>query len=154
MAPGNARRRIRPAHVAAGALLAAVGVGLTGCSTTRQIPLDSISSEGTGRATVVTNDQYTYNFEQVHVSGDSLIGTYYVTEERVTEDGDVAYVDVPHNTVLPRGRVTQVSVKRLDYGNTALLGAGAVLFGIWVGSLDEEEKADPTSGNIKGLPDP
>jgi len=154
MALGKPSRRIRLGSVAAGVLLAAVGTGLTGCSTTRQIPLDSISSEGTGRATVITNDQYTYNFEQVHVSGDSLIGTYFVTEEQVTADGDVAYVDVPRNTVLPRGRVSQVSVKRLDYGNTALLGAGAVLFGIWVGSLDDENDTEPTGGNTKGLPGP
>ena len=154
MALENARRRDWLAVLAAGALLAAAGSGLAGCSTTRQIPLDEIASEGTGRATVVTNDQYTYNFEQVHVSGDSLIGTYYVTEEQVTEDGNVAYVDVPRNTVLPRGRVAQVSVKRLDYGNTALLGAGAVLFGIWVGSLDDEKEVDQNTGHTKGLPAP
>jgi len=135
-------------------VLGALACGVAGCSTTRQVPLESIAAGGIGKATVVSNDSYVYNFEQVHVQGDSLVGTYYVVEEQVSPEGHVAYIDVPRRTILPAERVARIEIKRLDYGNTVLLGAGATLFAIWATSLDDEKEIQVTSAKTKGLPRP
>lgn len=134
--------------------LGALALGWAGCSTLQRVPLESITADGIGKATVVSTDNYIYNFEQVHVRGDSLVGTYYVVEEHVSAAGDVAYVDVPRYTILPAARVSRVEVKRLDYGNTALLGAGATLFAIWATSLDGEKDAPSVTGGTKHIPGP
>jgi len=149
---------MRPQRTARGvaelAVVGAVACALAGCSTVRDVPVESIASEGIGKATVISNDNYTYNFEQVHVQGDSLVGTYYVVEERVSGDGDVAYVDMPRHTTLPTHKIARVTVKRLDYGNTVLLGAGATLFTIWATSLDDEKDTQETNSNVKRIPTP
>jgi hypothetical protein len=148
-------RQQRAARGLAGVVaVGAVACALVGCSTVRQVPLESIAAEGIGKATVVSKDNYTYNFEQVHVQGDSLVGTYYVVEERVSANGNVAFVDVPRYTALPTHRVERVEIKRLDYGSTALLGAGATLFTIWATSLDDEPDTQQNNGNTKRIPTP
>ncbi len=134
--------------------LCVLAMGWLGCSTVQQVPLESITADGIGKATVVSRDNYVYNFERVQTRGDSLVGTYFVVEERASADGGVAFVDVPHHTILPAERVSRVEVKRLDYANTALLGAGATLFAIWATSLSDEKETRPTYGNTKGLPGP
>ncbi len=129
------------------ALLAAAG-----CSTTREVPVDTLVAAPTGRATVVTDENFTYNFERVEARGDSLIGTYYITEERISSSGAVAYVDVARHTVLPLSRIQSVQIKQLDYGNTLLLGAGATLFAIWATSLDDERDIDSNRPSSKENP--
>jgi hypothetical protein len=133
-------------------LALAAGALWAGCSTVRQIPFESIPAEGTGQAAVVTTDGYTFNFDRVEVRGDSLVGTYAVVEERVSAGGAVAYVDVPRHSVMARERVAHLEIKQLDYGNTALLGAGAVLFTVWAASLDDEKDIESQGGGGKRNP--
>lgn len=133
----------RPACIAT-ALLWLV---FAGCSSQRALPLDHFPAGGTGKARVSTQDGYTYNFEHVHVRGDSLIGSYTVVEERDQGNGEIAYVDVERYTTLPLDHVSKVEVKHFDYGNTILLGAGAVLLTIWARSvIDSGDENNDESG--------
>ncbi len=126
-------KRAKRAHVVwLVCLLLAVG-----CSSTRQVPFDDLRVSAAERADVHTVDDFVYTFESVAVRGDSLVGTYYVVEERITEGGAIAYVDAPRETVLPLSKISRVEIKELDYANTALLGAGATLFAIWATSLSD-----------------
>lgn len=103
----------------------------------RQVPIEKIPQDGTGRAEVITSDGHSYDFKRVLAQGDSLVGVYTVVEERVSDGGAIAYVDVDRATVLPLSQIASVEVKEFDYGNTALLGAGAVLFVIWAKQMGE-----------------
>jgi len=126
----------------------------TGCSVMREIPLNEVSSEGTGKADVVTNDGYVYSFENVYVAGDSLIGSYTLVEERLYKDGGVAYEDVEYNTVLPLANISHLETKHFDFGNTLLVGAGATLFGIWVADISGLDIDGEDQGSGKYIEDP
>lgn len=121
---------------------AGLALALLGCSSLRQVPPRSVSAEGLGGARLVLKDGYTYGFDRVYARGDSLVGVYSVVEERIGADGSVAYVDVARETVLPASSVDRVEVRRLDVSKSVLLGAGAVISGIWLagilGSGDDE----------------
>ena len=116
---------------------------LTGCATTRQVPIDCLPPEGTEKAIVVTTAQDKYQFRHVRVDGPNLVGTYLATEERIISGGSISYVDVERTTLLPLSLVDHIEVKQIDYANTALLGAGATLFAIWANSLSDSP-AEPT----------
>lgn len=125
--------------------IAGIGAGalaglLIGCTSIRQLPPDAIPDSGTGHARVVMRDGYTYGFERVLAQGDSLIGIYHVTEERVVENQEIAFVDLERRTVLQRGQVARVEIRRLDASKTLLLGAGAVISGVWLVSLFETDE--------------
>jgi hypothetical protein len=138
--------RGRAAWIAAAALVC----GPAGCTSIRQLPPGAISESGTGRARVVMRDGYTYGFERVLASGDSLIGIYRVSEERVIENSEIAYVDLERRTVLPRGRVERVEIRRLDVSKTLLMGAGAVISGFWLVSLFETDTKSADDGGKGG----
>ncbi|MBD3235634.1 MAG: hypothetical protein GF330_02895 [Candidatus Eisenbacteria bacterium] len=139
MQSGGARDRRR----CAGRLLGIFALlALVGCSATHRISLDTLSSDGVGQARVITRDGYSYDFERVAVRGDSLIGTYVVVEERIYGRDEIAYVDVERQTVLPLSVVEQVETRRIDIGNTLMLGAGATLFAIWAHSVVEPDEPE------------
>jgi hypothetical protein len=125
----------RRAWIGAGAL---AGL-LIGCTSIRQLPPDAIPESGTGHARVVMRDGYTYGFERVLAHGDSVIGIYHVTEEHVVENQEIAFVEMERRTVLQRGQVAHVEIRHLDASKTVLLGAGAVISGVWLVSLFESE---------------
>ena len=127
---------------------AALVAGL-GCSRMCEIPISDIDEIGTGRAQVVTKNGYIYEFEDVFVRQDSLVGTYSLTEERLYKDGSIAYVDVDYETILPVATVSHLEVKKTDVGNTILLGAGVTLLGLWVSGLDDTLPPDRTTGPYK-----
>ena len=112
------------------------------------------SRRASERARVTTVDGYTYDFARLAVRSDSLIGTYVVVEEQVLGRDEIAYVDVERHTVLPLSQVAHVDVKRFDYGNTVLMGAGAVLFVIWAESVigSDEPDDEGSGGNVKPPP--
>lgn len=129
-------------------LLALVAVG---CSSVREVPVRSLAPEGTGRARVVLRDGYSYAFRRVYPRNDSLVGVYHLVEERIGAGGDIAYVDVERETVLPAASVAHVEMRRLDLSKSLLMGAGAVIAGIYVVRLFEgPEKPDSKGG--KGNP--
>lgn len=111
---------------------------LMGCATTRQVPIDSLPPEGAKKAIVVTTAQDKYRFRHVRVDGPNLVGTYLATEERIVSGGSISYVDVERTTLLPLSLIDHIEIKRIDYANTALIGAGATLFAIWANSLDDD----------------
>jgi hypothetical protein len=137
--------RARFALIAAGAI---AGL-LVGCTSIHQLPPEAIPESGMGHARVVMRDGYAYGFERILARGDSLIGIYHVSEERVVENNDIAFVDLEHRTVLRRGEVERVEIRRLDASKTLLLGAGAVISGAWLVSLFQSD-AKPADEGGKG----
>ncbi len=142
--------RGRIARITAGVILGLLGSALSGCTSMRQLPPDAITQSGTGRARVIMRDGYTYGFERVVARGDSLIGIYHVSEERVVENGEIAYVDLERRTALPRARVARVEIRRLDVSKTLLLGAGGVISGFWLVSLFETDTKTTDHGGKGG----
>jgi hypothetical protein len=128
----------------AGLLLVMVGLG---CTSVRQLPVDALPPEGSGKARVVLRDGYDgYVFERVLVRGDSVIGVYQVVEERITPGGEIAFVDVDQQTVLRREAVAHVELRRLDWSKTFLVGAGGILAGFFLATLVDPGEADEESG--------
>lgn len=127
-------------------LLAFAIVAATGCSQICDIPVHEIDPDGAGKAQVVTTNGYIYDFENVFIRADSLVGSYKLTEERLSRDGSIAYVDVDHETVLPMSLVSHLQMKKTDVGNTVLLGAGATLLGFWISGLDDALVSRPSNG--------
>ncbi|MCK4305339.1 MAG: hypothetical protein KAY24_13965 [Candidatus Eisenbacteria sp.] len=113
-----------------------------GCSTARQVEVEQLRLNEMRGAIVSTLDGYTYSFSSVQVEGDNLIGTYQVVEEQINESGHIAFVDADQYIALPLTQIERVEVKRIDYGNTLLLGAGATLLVIWASSLSEDTQDD------------
>ncbi len=123
-----------------------------GCSGVREIPVDDVDSGGVGKADVVTRDGYVYNFEAIHVRGDSLYGSYSLVEERLYKDGGIAYEDVMYETALQLSNVSHIEVKKFDLGNTLLVGAGAALISVWLSDTAADEDGDSDTG--KYIEDP
>jgi hypothetical protein len=118
-------------------LVTAALVAATGCSQVCEIPVNEIDPDRIGKAQVITTNGYVYEFEDVFVRADSLVGTYQLTEERLYKDGSIAYVDVDYETVLSLTLVSHLEIEKTDIGNTILLGAGATVLGFWISGLDE-----------------
>jgi hypothetical protein len=148
MRGGTGGHRRAGLRVAALALLIA-----TGCSSMRTVPLDRIPPQGRGKTRVVMRDGYTYQFARVTARGDSLTGTYFVTEERFGEDGNVTYEDVARQTVLPAARIERLESRHWDASKSFLLGAGGALFAIWLrGVLTQTRTETVEHGNPKPNP--
>lgn len=131
-------------------LVAALLVLALGCSSVRTVPLERVSGAGQGDTRVVMRDGYVYQFDHVAVRGDSLYGSYRVTEERESLEGEVTFEDVTHQTILPVAGITRLEKKHWDISKNVLLGAGGVLFTIWLKqTLTNEEKEVVDYGNHK-----
>jgi hypothetical protein len=131
-------------------LVAALLALTLGCSSVRTVPIERVSAQGQGDTRVVMRDGYTYQFERVAVRGDSLYGSYPVTEEREGLKGEVIFEDVTRQTILPVRGIERLEVKHWDISRNLLLGAGGVLFTIWLRQvLTSEEKEVIDYGNHK-----
>ena len=131
-------------------LVAALLTFTLGCSSVRTVPIERVSTQGQGRTRVVMHDGYVYQFERVAVRDDSLYGSYQVTEEREGLGGEVIFEDVMRQTILPVGGISRLEVKHWDISKNLLLGAGGVLFTIWLRqALTSEEKEVIDYGNHK-----
>jgi len=121
-----------------------------GCSSVRTIPIEDVSREGRGGTRVVMRDGYVYRFDRVAVRGDSLYGSYRVTEERQGRDGAIIFEDVMRQTIVPVAGVARLEAKHWDLSKSLLLGAGGVLFTIYLTDvLGEDEKEVVEHGNQK-----
>jgi len=114
-----------------------VAVLTAGCSKSVRVGMDQYPVDGTKRTQVTTRDGFVYDFARAYVQGDTLIGAYVSVEERVTQDGHLAYVDINHYTHLALSDVSFVEYKQFDVTGTALVGAGAALMVVFVGTLDD-----------------
>jgi hypothetical protein len=131
-------------------LVAALLTLTLGCSSVRTVPIERVSAQGQGGTRVVMRDGYTYQFERVAVRGDSLYGSYVVTEERQGLAGEVIFEDVTRQTILPIKGIERLEVKHRDISKNLLLGAGGVLFTIWLRqTLTSEKKEVIDYGNHK-----
>lgn len=131
-------------------LVAALLAFTFGCSSVRTVPIERVSAQGQGDTRVVMRDGYDYRFERVSVRGDSLYGSYQVTEEREGLEGEVIFEDVTRQTILPVGGIERLEVKHWDISKNLLLGAGGVLFTIWLRqALTSEEQEVIDYGNHK-----
>jgi hypothetical protein len=125
----------------------------TGCSSMRTVPFDGIPPQGRGKTRVVMRDGYAYQFARVSARGDSLAGTYFVTEERFGADGNVTYEDVARRTVLPAAQIARIESRHWDASKSFLLGAGGTLFAIWLrGVLTRTKTETVEHGNPKPNP--
>jgi len=138
------------------ALVRAVAAGLAltllleGCTTMTALPVESLPPQGLKDARVILKDDYTYRFSRVRVEGDQLLGTYSVVEEKTAPDGTVTYEDMQRETRIPVAQVKEVRVGKRDIGKTLLIGAGGVIFGVWLaGALDKGEETPADSGGHK-----
>ena len=148
-AHSSRRRRVGPGRsgLRVGAALLLL---TTGCSSVHNLPVDRVTERGMGRTRVVMHDGYTYDFARVAVRSDSLYGTYWISEERIGSEGEVIYEDLARQTVLPTSSVARLEIKRWDPSKSVLLGAGGVLFAIWLkGVVTTEEEEKPEYGNNK-----
>jgi hypothetical protein len=144
---GAGRPRIGLRVAAVAALLA------TGCSSMRVVPLDRVPPGGRGKTRVVMRDGYTYQFARLTVKGDSVAGTYFVTEERETADGNITYEETARRTMLPAAGIARIEARHWDASKSILLGAGGVLFGIWLRGVLTREKTEAVEhGNPKPPP--
>lgn len=137
---GMARCRTERLVVAVSLLFALLGAG---CSNSVRVGMDQFPTEGTKRTQVTTRDGFVYDFARAYVQGDSLIGAYVSVEERVTRDGHLAYVDINRYTHLALSDIAFAEYKQFDVTGTALVGAGAALMVVFVGTLDDS--IEPTS---------
>ena len=122
----------------------------TGCSQTVRVGMDQFPADGTKRTMVLTRDGFEYDFQQAYVDQDTLHGFYRVVEERVMPNGHLAYMDVPRYVHLPLEDVAYAEYSKFDYTGTALVGAGAVIMGIFIGGLGDDDEADPLPGSGSG----
>lgn len=120
-------------------LLVSGSLVLCGCTTVRQFPPDEVPGGSTGKAKVHTKNGYAYEFERTQIEGDSLICSYSVVEEQLSEEDEIAYVDIERTTVLSVSDVDRIEIKKFDYFNSALIGAGALLFAIYANSLADRD---------------
>ncbi len=120
-------------------LLVTGSLVLCGCAAVRQFPPDEVPGGSTGKAKVHTKNGYTYEFQRTQIEGDSLICSYSVVEEQLSEEDEIAYVDIERTTVLSVSDVDRIEIKKFDYFNSALIGAGAVLFAIYANSLADRD---------------
>lgn len=132
------------------ALLTTAAFVLAGCSDTVRVGMNQFPEDGTKRTRVVTRDGFEYDFARAYVEGDTLHGYYRVVEERVLPSGDLAYVDAPRYTHLPLSEVAYAEYTTFDYAGTALVGAGAVLMGIFIGGLSDDDDLQPLPGSGSG----
>jgi len=120
-----------------------------GCTSRHAIAPTAIPREGFTGVRVVMLDGYTYHFARVRPDGDELVGTYLIVEERIEAGGGVAYVDVAQETRLPLSEVVEVQIKRRDWSKSFLVGAGAVIFGVWLRDLFDGGEADDSASTGK-----
>jgi len=134
--------------------IAAASLVLTlGCTTVRTVPIERVPPKGQGATRVVMHDGYTYRFSNIAVRGDSLYGTYAVTEERIGSEGEPIFEDFVRQTALPVAGISRLEVRRTDASKSILLGAGGVLFAIWLRQVfTSEEQETDDHGNTKPPP--
>ena len=142
--------RARAGHRVGLRSAAALLVLTLGCSTVRTVPIERVPPQGRGATRVMMHDGYTYRFSNIAVRGDSLFGTYAVTEERIGPEGEPIFEDFVRQTALPVAGIARLEVRRLDPSKSILLGAGGVLFTIWLKQVftNQEQETDD-HGNSK-----
>lgn len=113
----------------------------TGCSSMREIPVSEVTSDsGTRGMRVMTVDGLVYDFDEVAVLGDSLVG------QRLRTDVEgPASVVVTHRIAL--ADVQRAEGRRLDWARTGMT-AGGVLAAVLVAGLGAAMKK--SSGGSSG----
>jgi hypothetical protein len=116
-------------------------VAATGCSSMRELPIAEVTSDSASRGMrVMTVDGLVYDFDEVTVTGDSLVG------QRVRTDLEgPASVVVTHRIAL--ADVQRAEARRMDWARTGMT-AGGVLAAVLVAGLGAAIKK--SSGGSSG----
>ncbi|MBI1798087.1 MAG: hypothetical protein HYR73_00170 [Candidatus Eisenbacteria bacterium] len=113
-----------------------------GCSSLREIPRTEYAAQETRKdVKVETRDGLVYEFDEVTVAGDSLVGT-----RRRDVEGPV---DEFATLRLPLDEISHMRARGVDWYRTALIGSGA-LAAVVVAGLTASHNSDSGSSSSGG----